>query len=296
MNKSYVSGLAVAALAMTSAAMAADVPAPAYKAPPPVLAPVPWSWTGLYIGAHIGGGWGSKDWSLPFENEGPLSIPIAQTDVHGFLGGVQAGLNYQVNRWVFGVEGQFSWTDLTGTSPCTVPATTEAVGVISDGILLATGGWGCNSKVEWLATAAARFGWTIDHALLFVKGGGAWVRDQHEITCNLPFCVSDFLAISDPSTTFSGSRTRAGWMFGTGVEYLFAANWSAKIEYDFMDFGTARVDLACNHALTTLGLVATAEGGCYDPLHVDIKQRLHIVKVGINYHFNWGKAPIVAKY
>jgi outer membrane immunogenic protein len=161
---------------------------------------------------------------------------------------------------------------------------------------------GCNSN-DWLATVAARLGWTIDHALLYLKGGGAWVHDKHEITCT-PFdgCGSGgppVLFASDGGTVFSGSRTRAGWMFGAGVEYAFTPNWSAKIEYDYMDFGTARVNLGTGPALISCRTGAPLHE-C-DSLPVDIKQRLHLVKAGVNYRFWWGKAPfgkspVVASY
>jgi outer membrane immunogenic protein len=127
MKKLSLASLAGLALLTTASANAADI-GPAYKAPPPVVAaPVPWTWTGFYIGAHIGGGWGTKEWTaVPGEVTGANdqvitsgAFPLAQTDVHGFLGGPTAGFNYQVDRWVFGVEGQFSWTDIKGNSGCT---------------------------------------------------------------------------------------------------------------------------------------------------------------------------------
>jgi outer membrane immunogenic protein len=268
------------------AANAADLTMrPAYKAPPPVVAPVAWTWTGFYIGAHIGSAWGTKEWTLNFDEPDFGPFPLGQTQVNGFLGGPTAGFNYQVDRWVFGVEGQFSWADVKGSSGCNNfffegKAEFPAFGSLS-----------CNAKVDWLATLAARVGWTIDHALLYVKGGGAWVHDKFAVNCApiIEGCEGGPF-ISGPGTVWSGSRTRAGWMWGAGVEYAFTPNWSAKIEYDFMDFGTHRVNLGLN--------TANAECEC-DFLPVDINQRIHLVKAGVNYRFNWfgfGKAPVVANY
>jgi len=72
-------------------------------------------------------------------------------------------------------------------------------------------------------------------------------------------------------------------MFGTGVEYAITGNWSAKVEYDYLDFGTHRERLP--------GFTVLNAGV---PIDVDIRQRIHLVKFGVNYRFGWG--PIVARF
>jgi outer membrane immunogenic protein len=175
-----------------NSAMAADLGAPVYKtAPAPVvLAP---NWTGFYIGANAGGGWGTKTiYEVPVEPFGK------QIQVNGFLGGVQAGYNYQMNWVVFGIEGSFDWADLTGNFDAFVP------------------------KVSWLATVTGRIGGAVDHALLYVTGGVAWAHDKYEF-------------VGEPVTP--ASETRTGGLLGAGIEYAFTPNWSGKIEYNFIDFG-----------------------------------------------------------
>ena len=260
--------------------------APAYIPPPP------FSWTGFYIGAHVGGAWGTTETTLnsvsfdcvdgfttavvqvcgrtptliPLNGPGGhtisgLSIPISQTQTNGFLGGVQGGYNWQLAPWaVIGVEAQFSWTDLKGTSPCV--------------LVLA-----CSTDHDWITTLAGRFGVTYDRLMLYVKGGVAWSKVNYSasLTLGSPF---DF--------TTSVSDTRVGAMFGTGVEYAFWGNWSAKIEYDYIRFK----DKDYNFPLSF------TDGPNSLSLNFDttIKEHIHLVKAGLNYRFDWGKAPVIARY
>jgi outer membrane immunogenic protein len=252
MKKLFLAGVAAAALAAGSA-NAADMPLKAA----PVAMPAPWSWTGFYIGAHVGSAWATKDWLDPFSGKS-----VGSGTLNGFLGGFQAGLNYQIDRLVLGVEGDFSWADVSG--------------IVSGGLFGAFGCGNfdaCSSKAESFSTVTGRIGGTIPQIplLLYVKGGAAWVRDKHnirELGCTI--CES-----------FSASETRTGWTWGTGLEYAFTANWSGKIEYDYMDFGTKTVSF------------------CSDPdCGVDIRQRVHMVKAGVNYRFDWGNvlAPLATRY
>jgi outer membrane immunogenic protein len=257
MKKLLLATVAGMALVAAGSANAADLgPRPAYKAPAPVAAPVPWSWTGFYIGAHIGSAWASEDW-LANEPGDPFNgKSIANGTLNGFLGGFQAGYNYQINWVVVGVEGDFSWADVKGHL----------------GGIFCFEEFVCKSRKEWFATFTGRIGGTIDHALLYVKGGVAWVHDKHDISFEgFPLTLTD-------------DGTRTGWTWGAGIEYAFTPHWSGKIEYDYMDFGT-RTTGAC-------------EGSdCENPF-ADIVQRVHMVKAGVNYRFDWGKGktPVVAKY
>ncbi len=189
MKKLLLASASVLALNL-GAATAADLgPRPVYKAPPPVAAPVPFSWTGFYIGAHIGSGWGTKEWddakpnatacshtSPPgqfcFVPPGPGVGPITEGlifnsshTVNGFLGGGQIGFNYQVGWWVWGAEVQGSFADLTGHGTCGF-----------EGLL------NCSSKVDGIATFAGRLGFAVDRALIYMKGGGAWAHDKFAVT------------------------------------------------------------------------------------------------------------------
>ena len=217
MTKRYLAAMLITAAVGT--ANAADMPtkAPVYAAP--------FNWTGFYIGAHVGAGWSTKEWS-------EVGVVFANYNLNGFLGGGQIGYNWQSGWAVFGVEADASATDIRGS--------------FSD--------FGISSKIDALGTITARFGGAVDHALVYVKGGGAWAHDKHT--------ESFFGGVN----TESASKTSWGWTVGAGVEYAFAPNWSGKVEYNFLDLGKNTF---------------TFEGG----LQEDIRQTVHTVKFGINYRF-----------
>ena len=230
-------------------------------APAPVVPTA--SWTGFYIGAHAGAGWGTKEQTISVDNGGPpLTLNDSTHTVNGILGGIQVGYNWQpADRWVWGVEAQFSWADLEGNGSCGIIAINN-----------------CRTKADWLGTAAVRLGWTADKALIYVKGGGAWVHDKYEID-----------AVGAPGTFGSSSETRWGWMFGTGVEYAVTPNWSAKVEYNYLDFGTRTVFLPSD-----LGPLGPVAAGTFNDPNVEIRQRIHLIKLGVNYRFAPG--PIAVRY
>lgn len=276
MKKLSLASLAGLAFLTAASANAADL-GPAYKAPPPVAAPVPWTWTGFYLGVHVGAGWGDKIWSEPtgsVTNEGDLSgLVDADGTVAGFLGGGQIGFNLQLlPNWVAGIEADVSGADIKGAFPC-FNGIHAFVGETSAD--------SCRSKSDVLGTIVGRIGPTVGPAWIYVLGGGAWIRDHYS---------DDYFLTPDCGglcATYSASETRWGWTVGTGIEYAISANWSAKVQYNFMDFGTRE--------LTFIAPVGP-DIGC--PCHYDenIQQRIHTVKFGINYRWNWGKAPLMARY
>lgn len=234
MKKFLLGTVGLIALGATSA-MAADLPARTYTKAPPAPIYAVYNWTGFYIGGHVGYGWGDKTWSSAAA--APLVEAAHSTD--GFLGGLQAGFNYQINQVVFGIEGDVSWTNMSGTSACTTFAAA------------------CSSDLRWMGTVTGRLGYAFNNALLYGKGGVAFADDRYFHTA--------------PATA---SETKTGWTLGVGLEYAFAQNWTGKVEYNYMDFGTDRV-------VFNNGDIA------------DIKQTANVVKFGINYKFG---GPIVAKY
>ena len=180
---------------------------PVYKAPPP---PIPvFSWTGWYVGVHVGGAWGTKEWSDPVITEfdglatETFSIPGLTTNnygVNGFLGGGQIGYNYQTGPWVWGVEAQASWAGIKGSDLCLIFGTAT-----------------CKTKVDALGSFAVRFGGTIDRAMLYVKGGLAWAHERH--TTDIFFGgkgPGNFGTVSSEA-----KHWRWGAMLGAGVEFAF---------------------------------------------------------------------------
>ena len=136
----------VLCLSLCSPGFAADLPRPAYKAPP-FLSPTPvFSWTGFYVGAHGGYGWSR------FSGDGDSRT------AKGWLAGVQAGYNYQIGQFVLGIEGEYSFANVKLDEPLFAGTLTL--------------------KNDYFATAAARIGYAFDRSLLYAKVGGAWTRDK----------------------------------------------------------------------------------------------------------------------
>ena len=226
----------VALVAMIGSAGAADLPRrePIYKAPP-AYAP-PFTWTGHYIGVHIGGLWGKKDWRD--------SSFATSHDLSGFIGGGQIGFNYQTGQWVWGIQGDWAWTNADGNSTCSPTGFTAS----------------CSSDVKWLASVTGRLGYTWDRSLLYIKGGGAWEKDNYSVNITAP--------AASVGTSTAG-QTRSGWTLGAGWEYAFQNNWTGFVEYNYYDFGSKTVSFS-----STVG-------------SINIKEHKHVVKAGLNYMFNW---------
>jgi outer membrane immunogenic protein len=193
-------------LGAVGSAAAADLPTK--KAPPPYIPPVvAFTWTGFYVGAHVGGAWDTDEFH--FQPAG------TQTHNHAsnVFGGVQAGYNYQISSVVLGAEGDVSGTHLASGASCPNPFFT------------------CAHSIDWLASLRARVGFTpMDRALVYATGGLAF-SDVHHTA--LPPGVAPFV--------FSGSYsdTRVGWALGAGVEYALTNSWSAKLEYIHYGMGSS---------------------------------------------------------
>jgi len=183
---------------LSGAAYAADAvvtePAPA---PAPVAST--FDWTGGYIGVNAGGGWGKFKYTS--NTGGGLDLTAG-----GFLGGVQAGYNWQSGQMVYGVE-----TDFQGS---TIKASLS--GLIGPGTVIET-------KVDWFGTLRARLGYTpVDRFMVYGTGGLAYGHDKTSIG-----------GIGGGSF----SKTKAGWTIGAGVEYAINTNWTIKSEYLYTDLG-----------------------------------------------------------
>jgi outer membrane immunogenic protein len=229
-----------------AAANAADMPV---KARPIPMAPA-FSWTGMYIGANVGGAWTSKsdgsDFAplfppfivLPPAVAIPTVIPgqLAALDggdrKSGVIGGGQVGYNWQVNQFVLGVEADAVGTGLKGSTASgsrTIGAPIFAAPVTQT----VTVDFG---EIEWMASFRGRVGFAADRALFYVTGGGAVARLGGSTTTlvNSP-------GISTPAGTFvaanGGSDTVWGWTVGGGIEWAFNQNWSVAGEFRHTDFG-----------------------------------------------------------
>jgi outer membrane immunogenic protein len=186
----------------------------------------------FYAGVHIGGAW--THFTAP---AGGQSV-----DGSGVIGGGQVGVNYQIENLVFGVEGDISASGVRGDVSGDLGGTAVSGSVRND----------------WFATLAGRFGVSSGRTLTYVKAGAAWTRYKWEFTA--------------PGVgTAAATENRTGWMLGAGIEYAIAGALSAKIEYNYLNFGERTETLT-----TTGGLVAL-------PTSVDLD--VHVVKLGLNHRF-----------
>ena len=212
MLRAFVGGLVLAAGVGLSIGFAAAADLPVRVAPataPPVAYGSPvYNWSGFYVGGHLGGGFADSSWSDPFTGASNSFNKL------GFLGGGQVGANIQFNALVLGVEGDFSWTGLG----------LEGSGTDSIGNTIGT-------ATNWTSTVTGRAGVAFDRLLVYGKGGVAFAQDNSSLTD---------LAGNNASTTFM----RTGWTAGAGLEYGVSQNWSAKIEYDYLGFGSKALNFS----------------------------------------------------
>jgi len=249
---------AIALLSSTAISAAADLPARPYTKAP-VVSPV-YNWTGFYIGVHGGYGWGNSE-SLNVNGTPPFPAgSVSSTDVDGWLGGGQLGFNYQFNpNWLIGIEGDVSGGDIKGN----LSGFSTVAGCTT------TRFQSSNLELNWLATITGRLGYIAGPALLYVKGGAAFGDFKASSTTVNPAAGNALIA------TVSGGETRTGWTVGAGAEWAFANNWSAKAEYNYVDFGTDSVTRDATYFV----------GAGPNPLLRDASTHLHLVKVGLNYRF-----------
>ncbi len=279
-NMTLAGAVALGALSAAGAASAADLAAKPYvKAP--VAAPV-YSWTGFYVGGHVGAGWGTTetDANIGAAAAGlgfpgiALILPIGQTQMNGFLGGAHGGYNWQSGVMVYGIEGDINGAGIKGHTVCLIALN-------------------CNAEVKWMADITGRIGVTVgDRGLVYIKGGAAWAGSKYSANQNVTVAVLGLAAAG--SLTGAVDTTRFGGTLGAGVEYGFAPGWSVKLEYDYFDFGKANYSMPVTAAgaLGGLGLAPLAAATKFN-LPITVGQQVHTVTIGASYHFN---EPVVARY
>ena len=197
-------------------------------------------WTGCYVGVHAGGGV-LADTFTSFDGGNFTTV-----DGGGAVAGGQAGCNYQAGMTVFGVEGDAAWSNIANRFS---RSTLAFMGVSSD-------------RHRWTADIAARGGFAFEHALLYGKAGAAAGR-------------FDFFTSDSFGDFLQGNATLTGLLLGLGVEYAFAPNWSAKLEYNHVGYLSRTVALG--------------------PLNTSDSTTTNTVKAGINYKFFGPSGIVVAR-
>ncbi len=256
-------GLATSALLAPAEAADMAVPGHAYY---PQLPPAIYDWTGIYVGFHVGGG-------ILTDSVSQNGVSTATTATNllssgslrpaGVIGGGQLGANYEFAPWVVGIEG--TWTDSGIQGNTKIAATTAAIPFVATERF--------TSNVHWMAAVTGRVGYAANDWLFYAKAGGAWMHVSY---------TEDLLAgsVGLPEGTFPGSTVasqvisdnRSGFTVGAGIEFGLVENLSAKIEYDFYDFGSKNYNF---NSITP----------------VSVGSNLHTIVVGLNYKFNSSGGP-----
>jgi outer membrane immunogenic protein len=271
MKRIFVRALAIASL-FSSAAMAADLPV---KAPPMPVAV--YNWTGFYIGANIGYSWGrSSDSSTLTDGAGTVLFANSDSrDLNGIVGGGQVGYNWQVANWVWGLEADIQGTDERGSRVFTCPTgvcTPNIVGVaVVPGPAVAVSPM--DQEIEWFGTFRGRAGILATPQLLLYGTGGLAYGD-----------VRTSETIGAGAFGFSNTETRVGWTVGAGIEGAIGGNWTARLEYLYLDLGRTTGTF-----LTTIG----ASGGGVISSNYSSRITDNVLRVGVNYRFG---GAVVAKY
>lgn len=255
MNKSLNAVVLLAVLTGTPA-LAADM---ALKAPPP---PAPaYNWTGFYMGLNLGYSFGNErtNWTV-------AGVPVGTTSakMDGILGGGQAGYNWQSGSWVLGIEADIQGTGERGTSTISRSVTTDPCFPVAVCPITTTAALSNQEKLSWFGTVRGRLGVTpTDRALIYATGGLAYGEVQ----------TIGSETVAGATVAGSTNTTHAGWTVGGGVEWALwgSNNWTAKVEYLYVDLGTVN---------NTFAGIAP-----FTPISTSAHITDNVVRAGINYRF-----------
>jgi outer membrane immunogenic protein len=278
----WLKGVAIVALTAvgTVAAQAADLPT-RKEAPAPVFVPPPFTWTGFYAGLNAGGIFrtgSNNNFSIFDPNAGIDGNFIANSVINnngggsgtGFIGGGQAGYNWQTGAFVLGVETDFQGTTLSRSiSQTGIPFSGPGVpfALLGDNLTV-----NAKASLDWLGTTRGRVGFVVtpdNRLMIYATGGVAYGGGSSN------FSVFD----STTGSFFTGnpSSTRVGWTAGAGVEYALTNNWTIRGEYLYADLGSTNFSTVGNVAANTFfpGVVASGK----------FSYNASIARAAINYKF-----------
>jgi outer membrane immunogenic protein len=300
--------LAVSIVALSSAgAFAADLPARVYTKAPVIVDPI-YDWTGFYVGGNIGYSWGRSSSTIPFSDATSgllLSATPTKFDMDGVIGGGQIGYNWERNKWVFGLEADIQGSGQKGSSnaSCAGGSATATTllglsGACTIGHLGDTAPFnvaalpvneGLSQKLEWFGTVRGRIGPTITPTFLaYVTGGLAYGQVNSSETINGTNIIgpqgTNGSTLVPVAGSFSSSTTRVGWTVGGGIEGAIGGNWTAKLEYLYIDLGNVSGTFVTPIIATSGAFVSSG----YSSHITD-----NILRVGVNYRFG---GPVVARY
>jgi len=261
------------AMLLAGPALATDLPLPV-KAPR-IAPPAPiYDWSGFYLGVHAGYGWDPARATFDPTTYGtttqsglnvtaataPFSLSV---DPRGWLGGLQAGYNWQNGAWVYGLEADVSWSRIKDDTARAFSVTADLGGDDSS----FKGNVRLQQELDYFGTVRGRVGLAANTLLLFATGGLSWghVKTAFE-TFNVVTLNGANLSISMPRSAIS-DKVRFGFSVGGGAEWAFVPTWSLKAEYLYIDLGK--------------GDTLTLPGGV-----ADSEFHMHLVRAGLNHNFS----------
>jgi len=256
-------GTAMLTAALTAPGLAADLGARTYTKAP-AIAPVS-NWSGLYVGGNLGYGWGDGNTDvslLPALAEFDLNNASLGARSSGVIGGAQLGYNWQIGSVVTGLEADIQGSGIKGSARAN--PTLVANGIPDPSSVLSS-----EQKLSWFGTVRGRLGVTVTPDLL-LYGTGGLAYGRVDASAN-----SQFFGVGLREAPASVSKTKVGWAAGAGAEWMFARNWSAKLEYLYVDLGN-------ESAFGDLTQVDNPRFG----VGYTWRFRENIARVGVNYHFN----------
>jgi outer membrane immunogenic protein len=283
---------AVTTALITGAAAAADLPV---KAPPPVVAA--WSWSGCYVGGNVGVDQGRHHADLspsglyrsplgasPPPNAGGTGDFVADLNAlstrysstrSSFEGGVQVGCNHQLGVVVFGAEADWQWTGVRSTIDAAFAAFPN---VGNPAFTDASRTEHVDVSKRWFGTVRGRFGFTPwERVLIYGTAGVAFANYQSSTAVAFATLAGPAAVFSGAVHVGSGSSNQVGGVLGTGVEWAFLNNWTAKVEYLYMWFN------GFSYASPLIGAAGPVAPGY--SWATTITPREHVIRVGVNYKF-----------
>lgn len=226
----------------------------------------PFTWSGLYVGAHLGGGailTDVSDSAGPSTFGNPLISPAP-------LAGVQIGYSFQSGNMVYGLEADVSFPDDAGTGTCSA---------LSGSFMNST----CRVETDAFGTLTGKLGVTVGEAgrgLIYGKAGAAWMSGELHTAIN----DATLGAGGNPIGSRTESLQRWGWTLGAGTEYALTGNWSLAAEYDYLNFGTSSVTLMPSAFVDNAGAITAT----VPARQGSVSQEMHLFKIGLNYRFGNG--------
>ncbi len=292
MKKLIVAGIALGVLAAPAVAADMHVKAPILKAPPPVF-----SWTGCYLGGNAGWKWGRFSESvdtaagtavIPGLRTTPFAadhINLANLSPNSGAAGGQIGCRIETaDHWVFGVEGDFDWTNLSGRAVNTGPGTGASVFVPGDNF---------GNHAQWESSARLILGHAWDRVFLYGTGGIAFAR----VTMDASFIATLSGTVPFPASAASDSKTLTGVTIGAGGAYALDKNWSIGGEYRYTayqsaDFALGSVAAVCGFPV---GIAAAPAPTCTNTTATGHKS-LQTQEILFKLNYQFSSVPVVAKY